>query len=165
MSDKHKQELQLKGLKFACTDVGNSERFIADHGDKVRFIREERRWVAWDNTRWNPSEARINTRAKDTVKRIYDEARDCDGSGKTELTNWAKRSNFKNPIEAMKQLAQEEVSVSVTDFDNNPTIVNCLNGIVDLSTVELIEHDPKHLIMKRANARYVPDAKADLWTK
>jgi hypothetical protein len=37
---------------FACTDLGNADRFIHRYGDKVRYLEDIGRWLFWDGTRW-----------------------------------------------------------------------------------------------------------------
>lgn len=158
--DKHLSE---KGLKYACTDLGNAERFTTQHGDKLRYIAEEGRWVAWDGSRWKHSDKRVHTMATDTIKRIYDEARDCDNeTGRAELRKWAGRSESKSSVMAMKDMAAKELTTSITEFDSDPKVINCLNGVVNLETGELEKHD-KQLVMKRASVDYRPDAKCPTW--
>src|SRR5262245_16356743 len=146
------QHLKEKGLRYACTDVGNSERFKAKHGNEVRYIRDTGKWITWDGTRWNSDEVKILDRATQTVRSIYEEARDCGNSnGRNELTNWAKSSQSEGKIKAMLRLASEDMSVSIKDFDTNPIEMNCRDGVVDLKTGKLTNHNPEQMVMKLAN--------------
>ena len=155
------QYLKEKGLEQSCTELGNSERFIAMHGHRLKYLAETGTWLVWDGTRWTPNEALIHECATRTVKSIYDEARDCKNTqGRYELSKWAVRSETKYQIKAMTDLAarHKDVNVSVTQFDNDPTKVNCLNGIVDLKTGELVTHTPDHLLLKQAPVHYKRNA-------
>lgn len=158
------KHLDEKGIRYACTDVGNNARFVSQHGDELVYLEEERRWVGWDGTRWKPTDTKIYKRAEDTVRRIYDEARDCKNSqGQTELTNWARKSQFKHRIDSMVSMAANSLEVSITEFDDNPTVINCKNGIVDLSAGALIAHEPSQRVMRRAEAKYDPKASCPKW--
>lgn len=162
------QHLTERGLTFACTDIGNSERFIAMHGTALRFIPEERRgrqWLAYDGTRWCPEGANPMKRAKETAKAIWDEAKNAPSHAQGELGTWARKSEFEHRLRPMLSLASANMGVSITAFDTEPTKLNCMNGIVDLKTGELIEHSPDQLVTKRANACYYPNgAPCPTWT-
>src|SRR5947208_2185493 len=56
-----------------------------------------------------------------------------------------------------------ELLVRVDELDQNPWLLNCANGTVDLKTGELRGHDPKDLITKLAPVPYDPDARSPLW--
>ena len=46
----------------------------------------------------------------------------------------------------------------VREFDDNPNIINCQNGVVDLRTKELIEHHPSQKQMKTTKVAYDPSS-------
>jgi len=164
-TDMEEQHLKEKGLSIACTDLGNSRRFIAQHGHELRYLWEERKWVEWDGSRWRSNgNGNPYKRAEKTVKHIYDEAKDCKHTqGQRELTSWALKSQFKARIDPMLALAAQSLSVSVTDFDNDPDVINCINGIIDLKTGTLTKHSPDQLVMKRAEAEYDERATCPRW--
>src|SRR5215212_1860805 len=62
---------------YNLTDLGNAERFIAQHGENVRYCYPWRKWLVQAGTRWWPDDAgRVHRLAKDTVRSIYREAAD-----------------------------------------------------------------------------------------
>lgn len=155
------QYLKEKGLDQSCTELGNSERFIRMHGHKLKHLAETGTWLVWDGTRWKSDDAEVHECATRTVKSIYDEARDCENTqGRQELSRWAVRSESKYQIGAMTALAakDKQVSVSVSQFDTDATKINCLNGVVDLKTGELVTHAPEHLVMKQAPVEFKRNA-------
>lgn len=50
-----------------------------------------------------------------------------------------------------------------TDFDNDPDLLNCTNGVVNLRTGELMPHDPSRLITKIAGGPYIPGFRSEVW--
>jgi putative DNA primase/helicase len=66
-----------------------------------------------------------------------------------------------------RMLAQAEhlCKMPVSSFDNNPTLINCTNGIVNLKTKTLFHHSKEHLHFHRANANYNPDTKCPKFLK
>lgn len=49
------------------------------------------------------------------------------------------------------------------DFDNDPYLLNCANGVLDLKTFELMPHSPKQRFMKCTRAAYSPEEHSSLW--
>lgn len=161
--DMEEVHLSERGMSFASTDLGNSKRFIAQHGHELQYLWEEKRWVAWDGSRWRPN-AKLYGLAEQTVKRIYDEARDCKNNlGQRELTDWARKSQAKSRIDPMLMLAAEALSVAVTDFDSDADVINCTNGVVDLRTGEIVDHAPEQRVMKKASAKYAKQSTCPQW--
>lgn len=50
-----------------------------------------------------------------------------------------------------------------TDFDAHPDLLNCHNGVVDLTTGELRPADPDLLLTHLAGGDYDPDARSAVW--
>src|SRR5208337_4275654 len=77
-SDDYEQKLlREKGFQFACTDLGNCERFVTKHGQRLRYIQELGRWAEYDGTRWK-LEPKLLRHAAITVKSILKEAEACE---------------------------------------------------------------------------------------
>jgi putative DNA primase/helicase len=158
--------LREKGLTYNTTDTGNSQRFVDRNKGMVLYLTEESRWIGWDGTRWASIGKTINELAKDTVKSIYDEARDCNNrQGQVELSNWAKRSQQRHLIESMLDLSKGALEAHVSDFDNDFEKLNCENGIVWLPYGSLEHHHPGQLVTKKANVNFEPSAKCPTWNK
>jgi putative DNA primase/helicase len=149
-----------KVIDYGCDDIGNKDRFVRQHGDKVRYIAEEKKWVAWDGTRWSPEKVRIYKRAEQTAKSIHDEAK---RHNSRELSNWAHRSRNGPALREMLRQAADALSVSIKEFDRDADSINCQNGIINLRTGQRVEHDPAQLVMKQVKATYDPDAHCPRW--
>ncbi len=151
--------------RFNMTELGNAERFVARHGDDIRYCYPWGRWLVWNGARWERDESgKVHKRAKDTVRSIYAEAAaEGDDEQRKALVKHARGSEAKNKIEAMLELAKSEVPVSPDELDANPLLLNVPNGTVDLRTGELLPHRRENLITKMAGAEYEPDAPAPAW--
>jgi len=162
-TETERSHLKERGLEYACTDLGNCERLIARSSQDLCYLCDERRWLSWDGSRWRPNK-KHSFRAEQTVKGLYDEARDCKNSqGQRELTDWAKRSQAKSRIDSMMALAAERLSVSVAEFDTDAGLINCNNGLLDLASGELHPHSSDQLAMKIADAAYDKNATCPQW--
>jgi len=150
---------------YNLTDLGNAERFVAQHGEDVRYCFPWRKWVVRTGARWERDEAgRVHRLAKGRVRGIYREASDADDEARRKaLAKHAAASESETRIRAMIELAKSEVPVSPDDLDADPWLLNVLNGTIDLRTGKLREHRREDLITKIAPVEYDPHAKAPVW--
>jgi putative DNA primase/helicase len=60
-------------------------------------------------------------------------------------------------------LAKGIVAEDAAEFDRHPDLINVANGVIDLRTGELGDHDPNLLFTKITEVRYVPGATSPDW--
>jgi putative DNA primase/helicase len=149
-----------------CTDTGNADRFVKQHGAKVRYV-PGWGWVIYTGKRWEIDEHNhILKLAKATARSIYAAAAEAASDEVADkLAKWAKESLGRARLEAMVFLARPELAASTDDFDADPFLLNCLNGTLDLRSGELHKHRPEDLITRISGADYDPDAPRELWLK
>lgn len=151
--------------RFNNTDLGNSQRLIAHHGQDLRYCYPWSRWVVFDGRRWAVDDSgEVHRRAKSTVKEIYREAANApDDETRKALAKHATASEAENRIQAMISLAKSEVPVMPEELDASPWLLNVANGTLDLKTGQILEHSREDLITKLAPVEYDPDADAPTW--
>ena len=90
------------------TDLGNSERFIAQHKNDLRYCPHLKQWLCWSGTLWEPDGAgQVFQKAKETVKTIekdVDLAQE-DQTLREEIIEHGKRSQSWSRITAMARSA------------------------------------------------------------
>jgi putative DNA primase/helicase len=152
---------------FNLTDLGNSERFVAHHGENVRYCYPWRQWLVWTGARWASDDTgRVHRLAKETVRRIYGEAAAAEDEGRRKaLAQHATRSEAEGKIRAMLELVKSEVPVSPDELDADPFLLNTKNGTIDFRSGDLCEHRREDLITKITPGEYDPDAKAPEWER
>jgi putative DNA primase/helicase len=149
------------------TDLGNAERYIKQHGSKLRYCDPWKKWLVWDGRRWAIDETvRARAMAAKTVRSIYGEARNATDEAKAKaLGRWAVESEKKERINALVYLAQaiDGVTILPDQMDADPWLFNVKNGTLDLRTGELMPHDPCNLITKLCPVEYDRFAECPLW--
>lgn len=163
------------------SDLGNAERLIADHTDRIRFCHEWDKWLVWDACRWAPNiDGAIYRLAVQTIRGMYThagkltiaaaqmdniEARLKYVTASEALTAWARKTESRGRIEAMVFLARSLPGIPAAPslLDRNPWQLNCRNGTLDLVHLELLPHDPADMITKLAPVDYDPDATFRAW--
>jgi putative DNA primase/helicase len=151
------------------TDVGNAEYFIERHGENVRYCVDDRIFYCYNGRWWVRDElGRVNQKAKDTVKIMYD---DLKGIADSELRKarfaWAMKSESNTRLKAMLEQASSDKRIVVrsADMDSHQHLLCAGNGIVDLRTGALLGYQRDLLITKHTPVFYEPRASSEHWRK
>jgi len=157
---------QNKPQTYSCTDLGNMERFIDQHRDYTRCT-PSGSWLLWNNIRWKVATyADIFNLARKTINTIQCEAElSLSTVEASALRRWSETSQSEAKIRSMINMASkhEDIQVWLDDFDRNRNQINCLNGIVDLTSGQLKQRSSKDYVSKVINIDYNPCAKASLF--
>ncbi len=155
---------------YPLTDLGNAERFAAQHKDNVKYCLQTKQWFIYDGKRWSVDlSGQVRRFAKLTVRSIPLEAaafKDKDEEYH-EIMNHALKSEKETAIRAMLNLAQTEEGIAVTMdvFDRDPFLLNCPNGTIDLRTGSIREHRRSDFITKMTQAPFNATAMDESWIK
>ena len=159
------------------TDLGNARRMVDLYGDRLRWVRSAEDWAVYDKGAWRiagtpAAQALVQDMVEGLPEReaaLYsDNPGDDDGSSqRDQFLKWAKGQQMSSKIDAcLKQSkGRSELQVEMTDFDSDPFLFNCANGIVDLRTGELLPHDHTKLLMLQSPVEYDPAAPTSLWDR
>lgn len=140
------------------TDLGNAERFVDDHGEDLRFC-EGVGWLRYDGTRWVSDTPDPVDLAAQTVRRMQAAAQ---AEGAAMVHRWALGSESSGRIRSMIALARDlpGLRVDIDELDADPWVLCCPNGVVDLRTGALSEHERDQWITKCVGVPYDPTATA-----
>ncbi|MHB9023450.1 MAG: phage/plasmid primase, P4 family [Armatimonadota bacterium] len=148
------------------TDLGNAERLIQQHGDKLLFCTTSRSWLTWDGRRWTSDDHEASRRlAHETARSILKQeaASATDLAARDAWVDWQRKSESASATVNMLQQAVPYLAMPARAFDTDPWLLNVLNGTLDLRTGELRPHRRDHLIRKLVPVAYDPDATAPQW--
>lgn len=162
----------------AWSDLGNADRMVDHFGDVLRWCPERKVWYAYQSGCWHPGTSddgewaaqQMLRRLADTEGKMYDPTRPEDDEGRpTESPQEA----FFAWVDKQQQQAVKFCSASArlsrglpimrigqNSFDPDPMLLNCLNGVADLRSGELLPHDPNLRMTLQAQASYRPGATA-----
>jgi putative DNA primase/helicase len=168
-------------MKEHYTDLGNARRLVQRHGADLRHCAETGRWYVWDGKRWAPDATEeVMRRAKDTVRAMYREAARelerasdiVDDAQRKAAVQAAKRaqahavaSEHRSRLEAMPRLTESEVAITLGQLDEEPWLLNCQNGTIDLRTGKLQPHDRTDLITRITPVEHDPSAVDLRWSQ
>lgn len=142
--------------KFRLTELGNAERIAHEYGHVIRFVNDIG-WYIWDGKRWKfDTKREIERIAAKVLRGLYK-------SEDETITKWARlceRRNVRmNSIKDLIPLVPGERE----DFDRHKFLLNVENGIVDLKTGKLLQHDRNLKLTKISNIQFDKNANCPTW--
>jgi putative DNA primase/helicase len=154
----------------SLNDVGNAERFIAQHHGMVRYIPEWGRWIVWEDMRWvvDSHDLRLMTLAKSTVRDVFLEAATQSDPGVMKaISRHATISHSAPRLKAMLDLVAHDarMCVSTTALDSNPLLLGLANGVLNLKTGRLEANRPELLITRYSGVTHHGQAKCPRFLK
>src|SRR5215218_5853712 len=145
---------------YARTDLGNAERFVDAHHDRVLWCPARKAFLCWDGRRYAWDErGEVVKLAHATARGIFHEAAEAeDEEEQKKIAGFAAISQNTTRIRAMLTEAKPYLAVGMDELDADPWLINCQNGTLDLRTGKLKDHDPADHITKIVPAEYDPEA-------
>lgn len=154
----------LTSTTFPRTDSGNAEFFAHLNGERVRYDHQRKRWLIWHRHRFAPDvDGEILRLAKQAARQRHLQAIDiADSEERRKEAVWAINTESKARLEAMLALAQAEEPLSDTgqNWDEDPLLLGLPNGVIDLRTGVLRPGRPRDAITMAAGTAFDPQATA-----
>jgi len=149
-------------LAEGAHDEGNAQCTNRLHSGRFAF-NEALGWMCHTGTHWTTegSEQEIDRAIVDTLGARIKSAFADDPSRYEKLIKACIPNRSR--VQGAKYLLQSIVAVSLAGFDNDPDLLNCRNGVVDLRTGKLTRHNTGQYYTHCATVDYVPDADYSQW--
>jgi len=159
---------ELENGKIQFTDTTNAERLMREHGEKIRYMPAWKKWLVWNGNYWEIDEgdAMVSGFALETIRSIHREMlKTSDHRERIEIEKFAMMSENGRRRKSCVEMASliKKLHVKSDDLDNNPWLINCRNGTVNIFTGEFTEHNQTDMITKVANVDFDPQADCPLW--
>lgn len=123
-------------------------------------------WMRYDGSRWAETGdavlvEEIRQWAKGHWEDVVEEFKTDQGSDvRARMKSW-NLVLTSNRLRALAGLAKGPLHCEAAEFDAHPDLLNCPNGVVDLTTGELLDPDPAYLMTKVTGVAYDPAAIGD----
>ena len=152
-------------LNNNLTDLGNSNRLVKLHGRELRFCESENSWYIWNGKKWEKDDSnKILIYVEDVIKKLFDEALKAnDSNDRTLLAQHAIRSESANSARNLVYWAKSKLPVKIEEFDTDNEFVNVNNGVINLRTGEMLQHDSRYLMRKILPFDYRPGEDCPKW--
>ncbi len=154
---------------YECTDVGQRDRFVALHGDEIRFTAAG--CYYWDGQKWSPDEGQcittdlvINTALATRLEAAEEKG---GNSRYGELSSWAVKCESTSKVKAVIELISRDtrLRMQAADFNADKMVFNVQNGTIDLSTGKLQPHKREDYITHISPVAYDPNVECPMWAR
>ncbi|SEP22471.1 putative DNA primase/helicase [Methylobacterium sp. UNC300MFChir4.1] len=136
-------------LRYIANDHGLATRFVDELGDDLRFVADENQWLIWNGNIWERDEtgrivqlflemAQAMLAEAEAIRAAEDDKKAT--KAKEKALGWAKQAGENKRINSALKVAQTDPRIVVTlaQLDNFPGYLPVANGIVELSSGELL---------------------------
>ncbi len=166
--DQGKAESKSKRLlRLGLSSFGNGERLNRSVGDNLLWDTEQKRFMVYEGKSWVPDDGdRAQNLARKVIEGLVAEAHGLeDPQDREAMTEFALKCQDPRQIKsALDSYRMDEAKFAThEDFDTRPDLLNCLNGVVNLKTGEMLAHDPSFRLTLLAPVEYHPESESRLW--
>lgn len=174
-----------EGTTGKFTDLWAAEALYCQHGEDLRFVGGWKRWVAWDGKRWQLDTESLSLHYAADTARILCTGAIAHGNRvrkkmivdgltealKEELEMADKELKAAIGLQHARKLSSmltcatslRELAVKFEEFDADPWMLNCQNGVVRLTDGRVFPHLRSELFTLVCPVPYDPSAKCPTW--
>lgn len=157
---------------FGMTDTANGKIFAAINGKDFVYCAPLGGWFSWTGTHWERDTDNAALKSTEVFRRIWIKA-----AAQLPQETKAQRAIVDGMVQksramlsmnrrgAFLKAASLELPIGADKFDAGNSLLNCLNGTINLRTGELRAHMREDYISSVINTNYVPDAQCPMFLK
>lgn len=153
------KDAALMLVEHPIHDHGNAEVVEALNPGRFAYC-HELGWMRHLGTHWDTQNAEFDVNRSVTKTLIRRRMAAVEASREDIVKGTIPNENRKN---AVKGMYRDIVAVSLGEFDKDPNVLNCANGVVDLRTGQLITHGPSNRFTYCVSTPYMPSSDASEW--
>lgn len=171
--------LELKphiNFDYQWNDIGLGNLFVDCFGDKLRYCPNDAKWYVYEDGIWKKDLGKLKTKSLiqillQMLNLYIKEVTNEDDADEVDLMKKYKvfinkASSTPNQNRALES-AENSLPILVTDFDANPYLLNCINGVYDMKTLTLRETRPDDYLTLQTDSPYFKSfeitKKCDRW--
>lgn len=162
------QLLDPKAPLRSWDDFGNAQRLIDHNPDRLLWLPQAEKWAVFDGQKWEiDSTSAAQRLAQQTIEALpkTEAFQIPDPDTREAFLKWVKTQRSLRRVKDMIGTARglPGLSAKLTDFDCDPMLLNCRNGVLNLDTLHLEPWSASNRQMQQAGAEYHPSAEAPRW--
>lgn len=154
--------------RYSNSDIGNGYLFADYYKEEARFVSERKCWYIYDGSAWRADLGGL--KAMELCKRLAtmlfllaSEIKDT--SLRDACLKRATRWHGRRTRETILKDASSVYCAGMADFDRDHDLFNCLNGTLNLRTLEFREHRPGDMLTALSGVAFDPKAKCERWER
>lgn len=151
----------FKNPRYYSADIGNSNLFADYYKSIARYVPERKKWFVYDGRVWasDTGNLKVMKLCKNLANQLMYYALSIkDESLRKTYIDKAKKWQLRRSREVILKDAQDVYPLSMSEFDKDIYLLNCLNGTLNLKDGSFYPHKATDYITKMAGVNYDPNA-------
>jgi putative DNA primase/helicase len=159
-------------------EAGLADRLVVYFGDRLRWAKGWGGWMCYGDGVWERDAKAAETKRlaqemirllHETELPLYDDTSDSDrdSSPREMFSKWLHqvRNSLSAKVNNTVALAQGRPAILTMSkqFDDEPMLFNVANGVINLESGKLVEHDPDYRLTMKGAVPFIPDASCPRW--
>ena len=170
LQDEFCSNLRGNALSYSWNDIGAGELFAETYRDSVYYVTDARQWAFYTGKVWKiGAQAEVAELSKQLTSQVLPALASGidDDTQRMAWLKWCGRMQSNNARTQMLESASTIPGIVTTldSFDADSRYLALSNGILDLTKLELLQHDKKYKLSKMTSAKYNSAAKCERWEK
>ena len=154
--------------RYGWSDIGNSNLFADYYKSITRYVPERKQWFVYDGKAWRSDIG--NLKVMNLCKKLANNLMVfalsiSDERLRKVYIDYVRKWQLRRSRETILKDAQDVHPISMSSFDTNIYLLNCLNGTLDLQNGGFYPHRASDFITKVAGIRYDPLARCPRWER
>ena len=155
------------------TDYSLAELTVKQYGGRLKYCTDLKTWIMYNGKYWQAIDRekayRNVVKVVEAIKREITQAMNqVEGDGErakalTSLFRQAVDRRNNRHLRDVVTVMQGMNTCHAIDFDRDPYVLNCANGLLDLKTGQLFPHAPSQMCMKCTGVAYTGPSHSSLW--
>ena len=156
----------FKNPRYYSNDIGNSNLFADFYKSIARYVPERKKWFVYDGIAWRSDTGNLKVMklCKNLANRLmyYALSIKDENLRKTYIKSAGKWQE-RRTREIILRDAGDVYPLSMSEFDKDIYLLNCLNGTLNLQDGNFYPHKASDYITKIAGVNYDPNAVCNRW--
>ncbi len=150
--------------KFAFDDTGNADRFVNKYKDFARYSYIDKGWYFYNGKKWEfDNLGKVKKLTENVINDMKLEIAYCDEEEEKIFFKHLKYSRNSRGKDNMLKESEHRLSILPKEFDKNKGLLNVENGVIDLQTGQLLEHDYSLFLSKKSKIEYTDKIDCPKW--
>lgn len=152
---------------YTWDEAGMADLFSECYHHDTRFCPEVKCWYTYDSGKWQKDVGSLLVAAKikEFVRLM---ALYCgeiaDEDKRKQYMSFVSRMGDRRFRDRLMKDAADSMTISASEFDTHPYLINCLNGTYDLQTLTFREHNWEDFLTMQTNFNYgLQDVRCERW--
>ncbi len=152
-----------KSINFLWNDIGLGNLFAECFRDIERFCVDNQKWYVYSEGVWKIDKGDILSQGnmQKLLQLLHLYVKEKDGSDEDDLLKkydaYINKSSSDSILRRALNASKNSMIIEITDFDSDPYLLNCKNGVFDLNTLKFREATAEDYFTRMLDCEYLPE--------